>query len=122
MKFTREQLAPVTIRQIERGSVKIGDTIHSGRVVVTQDKVIEDWQLPEIESLGADHVPAILDFEPEIVIVGTGWTACRPRNEFLFALARAGVGLESMDTGAACRTFNILVAEDRRVVALLALD
>lgn len=122
MKFTREPFAPVTIRGIERGFVKIGDTQHAGRVVVSQDRIIDEWQMPDVESLAAEHVAAILAFEPEVVLLGSGWQVRQPANEFLFALARAGVGLETMETGAACRTFNILVAEGRRVVALLETD
>ena len=63
----------------------------------------------------------LLERKPDVIIVGTGWTQVLPPRELVFALAKAGVGLEVMDTPAACRTFNILVAEDRRPGALLYL-
>jgi len=84
--------------------------------------MLADWVPPDTESLSAEHVEKLIQFEPEIVIIGSGWTQRRPPNEFVFGLARRGVGLEIMDTGAACRTFNILLAEGRRIVALLTLD
>lgn len=83
---------------------------------------MRDWVMPDIGQLSSSHAASIIEFEPEIVLLGTGWQPQQPPNDFLFALARAGVGLEAMETGAACRTFNILLAEDRRLVALLKLD
>ena len=122
MKFTRDQVAPVTIREVERGSIRVGDERVTHSVVLTQEKMVVDWVPPDTESLSLEHVERLIRFEPEIVIVGSGWAQRRPPNEFVFALARQGIGLEVMDTGAACRTFNILLAEGRRIVAFLTLD
>jgi uncharacterized protein len=57
-----------------------------------------------------------------MLILGTGWRQCLPPRDLMFGLARRGIGLEMMDTPAACRTFNILIAEGRRPAAILLLD
>ena len=57
--------------------------------------------------------------EPELILVGTGARQIFPAPAFAAQFLRAGIGVEIMDTGAACRTYNVLVAEQRRVVALL---
>jgi uncharacterized protein len=59
--------------------------------------------------------------EPEVVLLGTGPRQHFPEASFAARFLRANVGFEVMDTGAACRTFNVLVAEQRRVVAVLLL-
>ena len=61
----------------------------------------------------------LLDYEPEIVLLGTGDVQRFPHPRLLAPLGEAHVGIEAMDTSAACRTFNILVAEGRRVAAAL---
>jgi len=79
---------------------------------------------PTILSL-ADLTPAlserVLAMEPEVVLLGTGPRQHFPEASFAARFLRANVGFEVMDTGAACRTFNVLVAEQRRVVAVLLL-
>ena len=122
VKFTRDPSSPVSIRRVERGSIRVADEKITDNIVLTHEAILRDWFPADIESLTEEDLDKILQLEPDMVIIGTGWTPRRPPNEFLFALARRGIGLETMDTSAACRTFNILLAEDRRVVALLVLD
>ncbi len=121
MKFTRDNVSPVSIRQIGTDSILIGDVRITQSVVLTHEQIIRDWSPPQIDSLSEDEIEKIMELQPEIVILGGGSVQRRPPNEFIYALARRGIGLEIMDTGAACRTFNILLAEGRRLVALLTL-
>ncbi len=72
-----------------------------------------------MEELGAIDPPRILALEPEVVLLGTGSRQIFPAASFRARFLSAGIGFEAMDTGAACRTFNVLVAEQRRVAALL---
>lgn len=76
-------------------------------------------QVAAADELAARHAAAVLALEPEVVLLGTGPKQLFPASEFGATFLRAGVGFEVMDTGAACRTFNVLVSEQRRVVALL---
>lgn len=121
MKFTRDNVSPVSIRQAGTDSILIGDQRITQSVVLTHERIIRDWSPPQIDSLSEDEIEKIMELQPEIVILGGGSVQRRPPNEFIYALARRGIGLEIMDTGAACRTFNILLAESRRLVALLTL-
>ena len=70
-------------------------------------------------ALKAGDFAGLLQHRPELVLLGTGATQRFPHPRLLSALSDARVGVEMMDTRAACRTFNILIAEDRRVVAAL---
>lgn len=87
--------------------------------IVTPDTLVEDWQPRMAHELAVKHMQDVLAFEPEIVILGTGRYLHFPANEIMQACHQAGAGVEVMDTGAACRTYNILAAEGRRVVAAL---
>jgi uncharacterized protein len=107
------------IRSVSHEGVQIGDDLHPGALIVTAEAVIDDWAPGTLEALNDDHLQAVLALEPEVVLLGTG-----ARQQFLHPsrlapIYRAGVGVEIMTTAAACRTFNILVAEERRVVAAL---
>jgi uncharacterized protein len=72
--------------------------------------------------LEAAHFEAILEFMPEIVLLGTGGTLRFPHPRLTEALIRAQIGVEVMDTPAACRTYNILASEGRKVAAALLLS
>ena len=87
--------------------------------MVGGDRVIADWPLASVDELGADHAAAILEMKPEIVLLGTGRTFAFPDRARLAPLYNAGIGVEVMDTSAACRTYNILLGEGRNVVAAL---
>lgn len=87
--------------------------------IITPDSLIDNWQPSRPTELAASHMQAVLALEPEIVILGTGRRLCFPPNEIAQACHLVGAGFEVMDTGAACRTYNILAAEGRRVAAAL---
>ncbi len=122
MKFTRDPVPAISIRQIEPDSIRIGDERVTASIVLTPTAMIRDWFPANIESLSAADLDTILALEPDIVVIGSGRQMRRQANDAIFTLARQGIGLEMMDTAAACRTFNILVAEGRAVVALLSMD
>ncbi len=119
LKFTRHQISKVTIRHIEPGAIKIGDEFVRDNIALTADQIIHDWQASVIEELTEDDFEPLLASEPELILLGTGALSVFPPRELVFSLARRGIGLETMDTAAACRTFNILISEGRRVAAVL---
>lgn len=104
------------------GYVEVGARRYTASLVVSGDRVIEDWPASSIDALSADHFAAIIELAPEIVLLGTGASFMFPDAALLAPLYRAGIGVEVMDTPAACRTFNILLGEGRNVVAALILD
>lgn len=103
------------------GYVVVNRQRHEKSVVVLPDRIITDWTATSFEALAAAHLEALVGLGQEIILLGTGNTLRFPRPEILRPLLEAGIGLEVMDVQAACRTFNILIAEERRVGAALLL-
>lgn len=100
------------------GYVAVNHVRYGKSVVVTPQSVTE-WRVGGFDRLTAADFGFIEELKPEIVIFGTGATQRFPRPELARALAATGAGLEVMDSRAACRTYNILVAEGRKVVAAI---
>ncbi len=107
------------IRSVSDEGVRIGDDLYPGALIVAAEAVIDDWAPDSLEALDEEHLAAILTLEPEVVLLGTGAKQQFLHPSRLAPLYRAGIGIEIMTTAAACRTFNVLVAEERRVVAAL---
>jgi uncharacterized protein len=101
------------------GYVEVNRTRYAKSLVVGAESLVTDWPLESIEALAADHFAAILEMKPEIVLLGTGASFTFPEPALLAPLRNARVGVEVMDTPAACRTYNILLGEGRTVVAAL---
>jgi len=88
-------------------------------LILTGRQLITEWEPNQLPELTAAHLEVVLNLDPELVLLGTGARQQFPAMEILASLHRAQIGVEVMDTAAACRTFNILVAEGRHVVAAL---
>ena len=122
MKFTRESANALTIRRVEQGRIGIGESYYESSICLTADEALKEIDLPSVTSLTVEHLDQALVADPEILVLGTGWTYSMPPRDLTFALARRGIGFEVMDTPAACRTYNILISEGRRPAALLVID
>ena len=103
------------------GYVVVNGVRHERSVLVTPQAVTE-WRVGGFEALTAADFGFIGESKPEIVILGTGATQRFPAPELARALAASGAGVEVMDSKAACRTYNILVAEGRKVVAAILME
>lgn len=101
------------------GYVEVNHARHAASLVVSGDRIVTDWPATAVEALSADHLAAIVELAPEIVLLGTGKAFRFPEPALLAPLYKAGIGIEVMDTPAACRTYNILLAEGRNVAAAL---
>jgi uncharacterized protein len=101
------------------GYVMINQQRHERNLVVLRDRLVTDWQPASFDELNAEHFAALLEFQPEIVLLGTGERLRFPRPELTRALYEAHIGIEVMDIQAACRTYNFLAAEERKVAAAL---
>jgi uncharacterized protein len=120
MRFTHDpNSAPHLIRAYGSGELRINDDIHRGTVILSASTVVSVPEIRDISDLAAFDGLRILALDPELVLLGTGARQVFPAASFRAQFLSAGIGFEAMDTGAACRTFNVLVAEQRRVVALL---
>ena len=105
------------------GYVSVNDRRYQPSLIVTPSRVVAPWEPAGVAELAASHFDFLLELRPEIVLLGTGARIAFPPPELMRRLTRANVGIEVMDNGAACRTYNVLVAERRNViVAMLALS
>jgi uncharacterized protein len=107
------------IRSYAPGEIRINDEVFHGPLILGSSTLAPGPAVGNAAELTVAHTADILALEPELVLIGTGTRQVFPPAEFVARFLRAGIGFEVMDTGAACRTFNVLVAEHRRVVALL---
>jgi uncharacterized protein len=103
------------------GYVEVGGTRYRESLVVNAERIVLDWPARSVDMLSADHIAAIVELKPEIVLIGTGAQFQFPEPMLLAPLQKAGIGVEVMDTHAACRTYNILLGEGRNVAAALIL-
>ena len=101
------------------GYVDVNGKRYTSSLVVSGDRLIADWPTESLTALKADHFAAIVELSPEIVLLGTGQAFQFPEPALLAPLHHARIGVEVMDTPAACRTYNILLGEGRNVVAAL---
>ena len=88
-------------------------------LVIMPDQLITDWPPQSYEELEKHHFDLLADRRLEVLLIGTGSRLRWPSGALLTGLTEAGVGIEVMDTGAACRTYNILMSDQRRVAAAL---
>ena len=101
----------------DRDHVSINDRQYFSSLLLSANQLISSWPVSSVEHLQPQHLQPIFDLRPDVVLLGTGEQQTFPAVDIIGEFARQGLGLEVMDTGALCRTFNILVAEDRNVVA-----
>lgn len=101
-------------------SVSLPDRTLTHSAIVLADRVV-DWPVAGLDTVEESALERLLAHDPEVVLLATGATQRFLAPALLAYLPARGVGLELMATGAACRTYNLLVGEDRRVALALAL-
>jgi uncharacterized protein len=99
--------------------VMVNGERHDRSIVVLSKEVHCDWVVASFDELTEMHFSYFLALKPDVLLLGTGTKQRFPHPRLYRALTDAGIGVECMDTPAACRTYNILVAEDRRVIAAI---
>ena len=110
-----------TVTAYGPGFVEINRVRHTTNLIVTPDQV-EPWRLTSYEDLDATSFEQLRDLHSEVVLLGTGNRQRFPHPRLTRLLTDARIGLEVMDTQAACRTYNILVGEGRKVAAALFVE
>ena len=122
MKFAQDsQEDGYVITAYDENSVSINGKTFSQSLVVAGTRLHEHWDIADIELLRSSHIELVLSFQPELIIIGTGNNLVFPAVEIYSGIIGHGIGVDFMDTGAACRTYNILMSEGRDVVAGLIL-
>jgi uncharacterized protein len=117
----RENSAANLVSAWETGGVRVGEQWVRSHLIISAQNLLKDWNVSNPASLTLADLESALAFEPELIILGTGNSVCIPSMGLMAEAAIQGVGLEVMDTPAACRTYNVLVHENRAVVAALFL-
>lgn len=107
------------IRGYQTGSVTVNELTLTETVIVMPERLVHDWPPRCHADLRRDHFEVLAALGVEIVLLGTGATLRFPHPELTAPLLERHIGLEVMDTAAACRTYNLLMAEGRRVAAAL---
>lgn len=107
------------IHSYAAGRIVIADTTYNSSLILTSEAIIDDWQPENISQLTTDDLDQIIELGPELVVLGTGTSLQFPEPEISMAFHSRNIGIEVMDTGAACRAFNFLAGDGRKVVAAL---
>ena len=123
MKFNLDQPTTINVvRAYGQGLIRIGERSFSRSVIVTASTLLEEWRPRRMSDLHESDLGELLLLRPEVLLIGSGPRQEFPQRATLAALYAARVGFEIMDTGAACRTYNVLVAEGRNVAAALIVE
>ena len=118
MRFAEDSSSNFTIQAVSDEGIVIGDRRITHSVLVSAEAV-EDWPPGSVAELTAEHVAQCVALQPEVIIIGTGKQQVFLPLQYAARLQEHGIGVEVMANDAACRTFNVLLSEDRRVVLAL---
>jgi len=118
MKFAEDHNdAQYQITGYDKQGIFINGRLFERSVLLSPMDIIDDWQPEIFTELKEEHLDSFYTLKPEVIILGTGSKQIFPHPEILRRLTQENIGFEIMDTQAACRTFNIIMAEGRNVVA-----
>jgi uncharacterized protein len=119
VKLDLESQAGHVIRGLSTGEITIGTDVFRSPVIVSAERIIADWSPPPVHALTLADFDRLLELDPEVILVGTGAEQRFLSAALMAAILDRGIGIEVMTTAAACRTYNVLASEYRRVVAAL---
>ena len=117
-----ENQANYQIRAFKPGSIQVNENIFNCSLIITRDHLIENWPPQTANELSAAAFAPVIALKPDILLIGTGSTMVLLPIELYGDLLNLGIGVEVMDTSAACRTYNALSAENRNVAAALIIS
>jgi uncharacterized protein len=107
------------IKSYHQGIFTVNEITYSSSIIVMPNQLISPWRPSTIETLQIEDFQLLLDIEPQIVLLGTGKSLIFPNRALFSNLYEKKIGVEIMDTPAACRTYMLLMAEGRKVAAAL---
>jgi uncharacterized protein len=121
MKFTQQRQEGVNlIRRYAADYIVVGERELRDSCIVTAT-TLAPWAPRSVDELSVEHLAPLFELAPEVVVLSTGGTQRFPRASLRAEFATRRIGLEVMEIGAACRTYNVLVSEERRVLAAVLL-
>ncbi len=105
------------IRAYAEGVIEVNDQAYSRSLIISNTLLIPDWDVRHIDDISHEHWQQLVEPGPEVILIGTGETLVFPHPSTYAPVIERGIGVEFMDSQAACRTYNILLSEDRFVMA-----
>ena len=118
MKFSEDKIDQgYYVSGYEDGAILVNGSAKTTSFIISLDELIDDWAPTHIDELSTQHMQPLLGLQPELVLIGTGQTLKFPAIEHYACLIQQNIGVEIMDSAAACRTYNILLGEGRKVAA-----
>jgi len=109
------------IRAFKPGQIQVNDKILNTSLIIAAQQLIENWQPTQVSEITQETLAAAVALQPQILLIGTGAVQQFIPIEIYGDFLNQGIGIEIMDTAAACRTYNVLTSENRKVVAALIL-
>jgi uncharacterized protein len=120
MKFQPDTFGDVNaISRHDSGSIWVGPQRFEHSLILPWRGEVQAWGATDADSLTATHFERLVALQAELVVFGSGHKLRFVKPSLYRSLIEARIGLETMDTAAACRTYNVLASEGRRVVAAL---
>ncbi|WP_133127835.1 Mth938-like domain-containing protein [Legionella nagasakiensis] len=116
MHITREQVDLHTIQSYSESEIKINNTLYERSVIISRKTLIAQWQIHSVQELNETLLAPMLELNPEVIIIGHNKVGLQASISVHQYLSKRRIGLECMSIGAACRTFNVLLSEQRAVV------
>ncbi len=118
MKFSEDKIEHgYYVSGYEDGVILVNGSARTTSFIISLEELIDDWAPAHVDELCAQHMQPLLQLQPELVLIGTGQTLKFPSIEHYACLIEQNIGVEVMDSTAACRTYNILLGEGRKVAA-----
>ncbi|WP_310626709.1 Mth938-like domain-containing protein [Limnohabitans sp.] len=122
MKLQPDRIETQSVTAYGLGWIAVKGEKITHSVLITSEGLRLDWHCTSFDELGPEHFAQLAGLEVELVIFGSGEQLRFPRPEWQVGLMQRRIGLETMDTQAACRTYNILAGEGRKVAAALIIE
>jgi uncharacterized protein len=123
MKMALDSASQVNVvRSYAPGRVAVRDSEYTSSLIIWGSRIHDAWDPPGIARLRPSHLQPVTEDPPEVLILGTGERQVFPDPSTFTTLMDLGIGFEVMDNAAACRTYNILLAEQRQVALALLID
>lgn len=116
MQISLENSDQNAVQAYGDNEVKINSITYTKSLIVSKAEIITDVKIQSVKKLDSSYFDLFMDFKPEVIIIGHSEIGSLPPVNVIAQLSQLGIGLECMSLGAACRTFNILLSEERRVL------
>jgi uncharacterized protein len=118
MKFSEDKIDQgYYVSGYDAGVIHVNGSPKTASFIISLEQLIDDWAPAHIDELCTQHMQPLLQLQPELVLIGTGEVLKFPSVEHYACLIQQNIGVEIMDSAAACRTYNILLGEGRKVAA-----